>query len=363
MDKKLNILQIFASSAWGGGELYVYDLTSSLIKDGYKVTCISKSSESISKKMKEIDSKYFVINFNGIADIISAIKIKKILLQENINIIHVHNFKTAFIALYAKILSKQKIKIILSRHLVKKAKTGFLYKFLYSRIDKIIFVSQLAKNEFLKTQPKIDKSELLVIHNSVKKAELRKAVNIREELNIDKSSTILCYTGRLVPEKGIEILLSAISLLKDKDIFLIILGKGEKEYEKKLREIAIENGITEIISFYGFSENVQGIISQIDIGICPSIWREPFGLSIIEFIEKGKVVITTNNGAQKEYIESGKNGILVDVNDANAIKENVIKLIENPNYKKEIEENAKEYFDSHLSYNVFYRKIIEVYNE
>ncbi|MEG1554979.1 MAG: glycosyltransferase [Rikenellaceae bacterium] len=50
-------------------------------------------------------------------------------------------------------------------------------------------------------------------------------------------------------------------------------------------------------------DKVFSFISQSDIGIIPSVVREPFCLSIVEFMELGKVVVSTNNGAQPEFID------------------------------------------------------------
>ena len=56
-----------------------------------------------------------------------------------------------------------------------------------------------------------------------------------------------------------------------------------------------------------------------DIGIVPSLWRESFGLSVIEFMQQEKVVITTNNGAQPEYLSNNETGILIPPNNSDIL--------------------------------------------
>jgi len=361
--KKNNILQVFSSSFWGGGELYVFDLSKRLIEDNHKVICISKKSKIIADKLESSDIPYYNLPLNGVFDLFSALRIRKIIREESIDIIHVHNFKTLFPIVYAKILSKKKPKIILSRHLIKKAKNNPLYNFLYSKIDKIIFVSNMAREEFFLSNPRIEKSKTLVIHNSIKPQEGNNhTLNIREEYNISNKALLVTFTGRIVPDKGVDVLIKAFSQLKSENTYLIIAGSGEEEYLKELNKLVVESNLRSRVIFLGFVRDISSLINQSDIGVFPSVWREPFGLSIIEFMQEGKAVITTNNGAQKEYIINNETGILVEPEDVDQLSNSLETLINNKQLREEIGQKGKIYFEKELSYEQFYKKIISTYN-
>lgn len=361
-DNKKNILQVFASNSWGGGELFVYDLTKRLIEDKNNIVCVSKKSPIIEDKLKEINVDYYTLKMNGVLDFISAFKLKKIILKHNIDIIHVHNFKSAFTAVYVKLLLKKSIKLILTRHLVKKAKTSFLYSWLYKHIDNIAFVSKLALDEFLSSNPIIDKTKCSVIYNSIQPLISKdKVINLRQNLNIEDHTTLLLFTGRLDKEKGIDILIEAMAELKDRDIALVVAGSGKEDYELKLKDKVKKFGLEDRIYFIGFISNISNIIDQADFGVCPSIGRESFGLSIIEFMQEGKAVITTNNGAQPEYIKDKETGVLVNPNNHKELVQAIDLLITNNDLRKRIGNNAKEYFQKELSYQKFYEKINKLY--
>lgn len=361
--KKNNILQVFSSSFWGGGELYVFDLSKRLIEDNHKVVCISKKSRIIADKLESSNIPYYNLPLNGVFDFYSSFKIRKIIIEENIDIIHVHNFITLFPVVYAKILSKRKPKIILSRHLIKKAKNNPLYNFLYSKIDKIIFVSNMAREEFYLSNPRIEKSKTLVIHNSIKPQEINNhTLNIREEYNLNNDALIVTFTGRIVPDKGVDVLIKAFSQLKSENTYLIIAGSGKEEYLKELNKLVAENNLTSRVIFLGFVRDIPTLINQSDIGVFPSVWREPFGLSIIEFMQEGRPVITTNNGAQKEYIINNLTGILVEPGNINQLSNSLGTLINNKQLREEIGQKGRFYFEKELSYEQFYKKILSTYN-
>jgi glycosyltransferase involved in cell wall biosynthesis len=159
------------------------------------------------------------------------------------------------------------------------------------------------------------------------------------------------------------VLIDAVKQLKNFDFVLFIAGKGNQWYENQLKEQVKAYCLEDKICFLGFIENVSAFIHQIDIGIAPSVWREPFGLSVIEFMQAGKPVITTNNGAQSEYITNREDGILIPPSDEYALSEAIRYLLENSEECSTIGKNAQTSFQSKLSFQVFYNKIISVYYE
>lgn len=354
------IVQIYASKGWGGGEKYVSDLSRRLTAEGHQVISVSKKCPVISSKIGAVEN-YYQLPMRGVVDLYSGYKLARILQKEKPNVVHVHNFKDGFVAAYAKVLSGSDARLIMSRHLVKRSKKGVLYNWLYRKFDKIIFVSHIAKAEFLLSKPTIQNDKIVVIHNSINTKRSDVAVGVREVYGIGETAVILAFTGRLVPEKGVDILLDAVSLLKDLNFKLLILGTGSPEYVGELNRKIVANGVTDKVVMTGFVDNVSSVIAQTDIGVIPSISREPFGLSIIEFMELGKTVVTTNNGAQPEFIEDGVNGYLVPPADAEAIADKLRLLIGDDTLREKIGKQASKDFLEKLSYDTFYEKIYALY--
>lgn len=360
--KKKNIIQIFAQNTWGGGELFVYDLTQRLVEDNYKVVCLSRQSKVISDKIKGKDIEYYQLRLKGLFDFSSALKLKHIVQKHSIDIIHVHNFKTSIAAVYAKILLKKDIKIIVSRHLVKKAKTDFIHNWLYKHIDNIVFVSELALEEFLLTKPKIESSKLRVIYNSVKPSSQKgKPIQIRKSLPIQPLAQIVLFTGRIHREKGIDVLIESVYNLRDKDFVLLIAGDGKEDYKSELKEKINKLGLEDKVFFVGFFSDINPLIKESDFGVCPSVGRESFGLSVVEFMQLGKAVITTNNGAQKEYIKDKETGLLINPNSIEELTQAIEFLLDNKDIREKIGSNAQRYFLSYLSYEEFYKNISLLY--
>jgi glycosyltransferase involved in cell wall biosynthesis len=251
----------------------------------------------------------------------------------------------------------------MTRHLVRKAKKSIIERFIYRNIDKIIFVSNLAKDAFLSTSPEIDLTKCLVIHNGVKDHSNSNAKNLRKEYSIPDDEMILMYHGRITHEKGVEVIIKALGKLPD-DIRcrLFIIGSGDNDYIAKLKTEAQAANIANKIEWIGFQSDVIPWIKGTDCGIIPTIAQESFGLSVAEYMMAGKAVITTNNGAQKEFIKDKETGLLIPPDDAEALTRSIA-YVYNNSYGKEIGRQALAYYKDNLSFDIFYAKLKKIYEE
>lgn len=341
----MKIVHIISNKVWGGGEQYVYDLCNNLISDGYEVELLIRQTPAIANVVRSLGvptKKYSFFN----------------LLKLNNTIVHVHNFKDALKVVLAKTLSRNNLQIVVTRHLVRQAKTSFLYTKLYANTKKIIFVSELAKKVFLSSNPNVDVSKLCVVRNSILNRKIEDNVNLREGLSSD--TIILMYHGRIAKEKGLDVLIEAISKLNNVNYHLYLVGTGDTDYINKLGSKIKEYNITDSVSFLGFKPDILPYISQSDIGIIPTVAQEACGLSCMEYMMLGKCVITTNNGGQAEYIDNGVTGLLVTPSNPHQLLDAIYKAITE---RKSIGERAKAIFDKELSYDKFYQRIKHIYEE
>ncbi|WP_440111792.1 glycosyltransferase family 4 protein [Paenibacillus sp. QZ-Y1] len=134
---------------------------------------------------------------------------------------------------------------------------------------------------------------------------------LRKQLGILAPFSIL-YVGRLIPGKGVDVLIRAVALLQQQvSVQLIIAGKGPQVYVRKLRQLARKLKVH--VSFMGqiAHEQIDRLYRAVDCLVCPSQEHEAFGLVNVEAMASGLPVIASDNGGIREIIESGRNGYLV----------------------------------------------------
>ncbi len=365
----MRIIHLVRAVTWGGGERYALDLCRKSVEARHDVIVATRGVALIDDKFKEAGTSVKKMPLGGIADFMSPLRLAQLAKERKGEplVIHTHTFKDAELVARAKhLLGKDNnIRLVCTRHLVKRGKKSLRWKFIYANIDSLIFVSDLSKDAFLSTNPPIAKDKITVVPNSViipqEYREVAPSSLSYSPLDHTSRPLKLLFTGRISPEKGIETLFEALTLLSDIPLLLQIAGTGQPEYIAQLQQLAADSHISDHIDWLGFKTDIYREIAKADICVAPSVAVESFGLTIIEFMSQGKPLITTSNGAQKEIVTAGVDGLLVPPGDAQALADAIRLLSENGELRKKMGETARHTFYSRFSYNIFFNRILEIY--
>ncbi|MBQ8658546.1 MAG: glycosyltransferase family 4 protein [Clostridia bacterium] len=162
----------------------------------------------------------------------------------------------------------------------------------------------------------------------------------RADFGYGEKEFIALVVGELLPNKNQIQAIKAIKevIKKHSNIRLLIAGNGKER--AKLEKYVFENNLTNNVQFLGYCTNLEEYQCIVDLGISCSI-REGLGINVIESMMSGNTFIATKNRGHNELIQDGENGFLVDVGDERTLANRIIKLIENPELKKRLEEAAK----------------------
>lgn len=146
---------------------------------------------------------------------------------------------------------------------------------------------------------------------------------------------------RLVPAKGLDILLQACAELKRKgyDYVLHIIGDGPSRQE--LEEMAKTLGIYQETIFYGYTLHPEEFMPFFDIFVLPSR-AEAFGSVFAEAALSSLALVGTDVGGIAEQIEDGVNGLLVPPEDPIALSVALEKVISDPLYRYELARTASD---------------------
>ena len=180
---------------------------------------------------------------------------------------------------------------------------------------------------------------------------------------------MLFYSGRITKEKGIAELLSAMALLKDKqNIKLLFIGDvfyGVKAtwapYLDKVNSLKEAIGNQVIMTGFVPYGKIPSFLAMSDIAVIPSVWDEPFGLTVAEAQAMGKPIITTRRGGIPEIV-SEDNAILLDTDEhfVDNLASAIIDLYEHPERRKKMAEASaarSKIFDKETYARNFFRAL------
>ncbi len=115
------------------------------------------------------------------------------------------------------------------------------------------------------------------------------------------------YLGRLVTEKGLEVLLKSVAQLPQGTWTLDVAGRGLAAYERYLHTRYKRSAIR----FLGHSKP-EDFFEKIDVLVVPSLWHEPSPRVISEAYAHGVPVVGSKRGGIPELVEEGRTGFLFD---------------------------------------------------
>jgi len=155
--------------------------------------------------------------------------------------------------------------------------------------------------------------------------------------------TIILYSGRFIPRKGIDVLLNAIAGLQVQDNFSLWLEGQGPEYNNAV-QLAEALGISSLCRFLGFSQMSlhSWLVRNADIVVVPSI-RDPWGIVVDEGMQLGKPVVASDGTLSAiDRITHEKSGYIFHSGNSYELQVILTKLLLSPDLRLEVGCNARE---------------------
>jgi len=170
----------------------------------------------------------------------------------------------------------------------------------------------------------------------------------------------LLYFGRMIDEKGVDVLIRAMS--KVPNAKLKIIGDGPQE--KELRELS-ENLDLKNIEFLGpkWGDELDEVLKLARFVVVPSTWHENFPYVINQAFAFGKAVVGSNLGGIPELIAHGERGLVYEAMSTDALASCIRQLWGDPDLTVSFGRNAKGYVDREFSDRRFYGTLMQIYEK
>ena len=328
-------MQTCFSSSWGGLEMVAFELALSLIERGFDIIIAGYADSPLEKYCHQNNVPFYPLaaSSNTFEKIVF---VRNLLIKKNIDTIIIQKLPSLKYIVPAKLLVSQKIKIFAFSHImININKKDFFHRFLYSHITKIFSMTDLQSKRLLEYLP-VQAEQIEVIPNWISKDKIVTLQSPRmlyaRKLVDSKAQFKAVMTSRLDPQKGQDLAIQAIYILKQQNIRadLFIVGentKNEMDFKTYLETLSMSLGLQDQIHFLGYMENLSEIYNFADVLLVPS-WEETFGRVIIEAMAVGLPSIASNAGGVPDIIHHMHNGLLFETKSAQALAD-MIKLFMN----------------------------------
>ncbi len=350
-------------------------LAIALKKNGCEVSVACKDTGQL-EQIKSYGFNCYNLKINrGYSSIVQVIKsikeIIKIINISNISIIHAVSIQSIVFALFATLRNRD-IKIVAavtglgSLFLAKGIKNEiirFIIKvFLilnFQRSNVKIIVQNRDDEKFINQKLLCKNNKIIIIRGS--------GVNIKyhsKQIEPDYPPIVISFVGRIIKDKGIELLLKAFKLayIKNKNIKLLLAGSIDNNNVSAL-ELSDFNNIIKNdnnIEYIGEIKDIREIWKISHIAILPSK-REGLPKSLLEAAAAGRAIIATDVPGCREIALNNINAKIVKFNDINQLVEAILYLSKNHKIRKSYGLKSRELVESDMSEDAVIENTLALY--
>lgn len=234
-----------------------------------------------------------------------------------------------------------------------------LYKFCFNG-SKVIIPSKLFINELTDY---MEVKDISILPNAIKpnlnQSDYEKIIEQRSNNN----RIGLLFLANMIKSKGVFIALEAAYLLKQKGIefsLSFVGGWGDmnaSEFRKKVSEYGLDN----VVQYLGFKSGPEKlkVLTRADIFIYPT-YHDLFSLVILEAMEFGLPIITTDEGALAEVVEDQKCGLIIAKKDPEKLAQAIERLVDDPSLRLKFGEEARKRFLDRYRFELLEKSLIEI---
>lgn len=277
-------------------------------------------------------------------------QLKKIIDEENIDVVHCHNPMGGVIGRLSSALSRRKPYVIYTAH-------GFHFYKGASALNWILFypverflagftneIITINKEDYLRASKfRLRKrGSVTQIHGVGVDTERFRAIpgayhEKRIELGIPENAFHIVTAAELNDNKNQVVILEALAKLNDSDIYYSICGKGPRE--KMLSELIKEFHLEDRVKLLGYRTDMEYVLQSADAFAFPSI-REGLGIAAVEALFCEVPLIASDNRGTREYAFDGLNSIVCKENDMTSFAEAIERLKGNSAYRYMLKANS-----------------------
>jgi len=275
------------------------------------------------------------------------------------DLVHLHSRRGADIygALAATISA---VPVVLSRR-VDNPEPRWLVALKYRRYDRVIAISRGIRRILL--DEGVPAEKVVCVPSAVDVAEYQNTCDrcvLRAEFGLSPDTIVAGIIAQLIPRKGHQLVLRALSevLQQQPNLHIIFFGKGP--LEAVLRAQTKQAGLSAAVHFAGFRDDLHHLLGCLDFQIHPAL-LEGLGVALLQGAAAGLPLIGTRTGGIPEIVLHEETGLLVEPGDVPALTRALIRLAGDPQMRRRLGTRARQHVTSNFGVDAMIEGNLAVY--
>lgn len=354
----MKILQVITSMSVGGAEKLVSEIAPLLQEKGHLVDVLLFDGTDTSFKLALQKKGIRIFEFSKGGLVYNPLYILKLFsFLKKYDIVHTHNTAPQLFAAFGSVLCS--VVLVTTEHNTSNRRRGWKWykpidRWMYNQYETVITISDKAE-ENLKDYLGHYDTHICTVYNGVNISHFKDAKSDDSlRRNIDKKIIVMVAGFRY--QKDQDTLIRAMKYLLKEKYELWLVGDGERR--ELLEQLVNKEKMESIVRFLGIRSDIPTILKTADVVVMSSHF-EGLSLSSIEGMSVGKPFIASDVDGLHEITIGA--GVLFPHGDAEQLAEEIEKLMQCPNYYKEVADRCLERA-SKYDIKVMVEQYIDVYN-
>ena len=361
---RFRILHTESSLGLGGQEYRILSEAKSMGLRGHQVVIAAPEKSQLARLAKQegILCEAIPVGMSGWGRLVPVFL--KLIGKHKIQIIHTHGSQDSWTASLAGRLSSYRPVIVRTRHKSTPVSVSFRHDVLYRFLPHAVTTTGEAVRQQLLEQNRLNPHEVFSIPTGVDIQRFQAGptnVEFKRALGIQAGQPVVGTVSFLRPEKGMDVLIDAMWLLKKEfpQVCCLIVGAGQ-ERQKLLEQIRRQQ-LEGTVVFTGFREDIPELLKVMDVFVLPSL-EEGLPQSLLQALATERAVVASSVGGVPEVILNGETGLLVSPRDPGALAHQLEWLLRAPDQRKTMGQAGRQVIVRNYSVESMLTKTEELYS-
>lgn len=350
-------LHVDLGPEWRGGQNQALLLIQGLRERGHVAELVALAESPLAKRAEVVGVRVYAVGRKAVR-LRAALQLRRLLDQGRCEIVHCHEAHGLTAAWVAGV--HRRAALVASRRVAYPLSKNRLALARYRRAHRIVAVSRFVGESTIRSG--LPKEQIEIIYDGIQITPLpvpEARLAARRRWNLGDAPVLGCV-GYLLPDKGQELLVKALPIIREQygNSRLLLAGDGHSRVH--LEQLARDLGVRDAVEFAGFVDNVAQVYQALDIFLFPS-FAEALGSSLLAAMAYGLPPVALAGGAVPEIIEDGRNGLLVPGPQPAGIAAAVLKLLRDSSLAAQLGLAARRTIEQRFSAGRMVQDTVDLY--
>lgn len=342
----LTVLHLNVKSSFSTGSVnQMFQAAAAMAAQGHRTVIATRFNRSLAKASLDAGIEFSAISFRSDVDIVSMIRLRRLIDEIRPDVIHVHKGRAHSLAL-AALTGNSVPALIVNRGVSFPLNRMNGMKYRSARVGRIVTVCESIRQTVIRTA-QVDPDRVVTVFAGTDPARFDPALwdrnDFRRETGFGSDDFVVAHVG-IRPWKGYREAMEAFALFYREvpGARLLLIGGAKPGELRRMERALVELGIRKVTVFTGFRTDMPRVLSACDV-VMDASWD---GTGITGTIREGMSlslpVIATDCGGNRELINSSGIGWIVPPRDVRALHEGLREIHRDPARAKAIGRAARE---------------------